>query len=134
MGTLLNAARWLGLGLLVIAGAGAAVRVVFNEIMDLKRVSELGRALSDVRGWADNNGYTILSRERVWESPFVKNGIGQLVFHVVVLDHRVERKWAWVLCGNRFEVRWTEPESWSARLTIASPCKDDPLWDQELDA
>ena len=45
MGTLLNVARWLGLGLLVIAGAGAAVRVVFNEIMDLKRVSELGRAL-----------------------------------------------------------------------------------------
>ena len=90
----------------------------------------LSRAFSNLRQWADTNGFTILLQEQVWDGPFFENGGQQIVFRVVVQDRSGERKWARVSSGRRFEVRWTKPESSFA--TLAS--HDDPLWDEQLDA
>ncbi|HKI20182.1 MAG TPA: hypothetical protein VKA15_19995 [Isosphaeraceae bacterium] len=127
--------RCLGVGFLVIACVGIAVWVIVKEWRDKERRVEVIMAFSNLQRWADKNGYTILFREQVWYSPFLKNGRAQVVFRVVVQDQRGEKKWAWVHSGSRFDVRWLEPESWLASSSVASSSsKDDPLSDHELDA
>jgi hypothetical protein len=123
------AQRSLGVGLLVSVCMGVAVRVVANELKNMQRGSKVIDAVSKLRRWADVNKFTILLREAEWESPFLGNGGAQVVFRVVVQDRSGQTKWARVLSGRRVEVTWIEPESFAS-----SRSKDDPLWDQELDA
>jgi hypothetical protein len=125
----LNACRWLGVGLLVFVCMGIAVRVMAKELTDMAREREVIGAVSNLRRWADVNGFTILLREPVWESPFCENGGAHVVFRVIVQDRSGQTKWARVLPGRRVEVRWIEPDSFAS-----SRSKDDPLWDWELDA
>jgi hypothetical protein len=128
--TFLNVFRWLGVGLLVAACTGIAVRVLANEFGDMVKEREVVAAISNLRLWADKNGLTILLREPVWDSPLLENGRPQVVFRVVVRDRSGQPKWARVMSGKPVEVRWIESESSFA----SSRSKDDPLWDQKLDA
>ena len=128
--TWLNVFRWLGVGCLMSVCIAIVVRVMAKEMRDMARRLEVIGAFSNLQRWADMNGFTILLRKQVWDGPFFEDGGPQIVFRVVVQDRSGQRKWARVLCGKRFEVRWVKPES-----SFASPrSNDDPLWDQELDA
>lgn len=127
--TWLNVFHWLGIALLVSLCMGTAVRVMAKELRDMVRQGEVIEAFSNLRRWADVNGFTILLREQVWDSPSLDNGGAQVVFRVVVQDRSGQRKWARVRSGKRFDVRWIKPESSFA----SSRSQDDPLWDQELD-
>jgi hypothetical protein len=122
--------RWLGLGILVAICMGIAGRVIAQELRDMVRRMEVIRAFSNLRQWADTNGFTILRQQQVWDSPFLENSDAPIVFRVVVQDRSGQRKWARVMSGRRLEVRWSKPEPSLA----FSPSKEDPLWDQDLDA
>jgi len=131
----LDPVRWLGVGFLVTACFGIAAWVMAKEWKDMVRRVAAVEAFANLRGWADKNAYTILLREHVHDSRFLKDGSAHVVFRVVVQDQRGERKWACVLSGSQLEVRWIKPEIWFASSSIASSSsKDDPLWDHELDA
>jgi hypothetical protein len=122
----------LGVGFVVIACVGIVVWVIVKEWRDTTRRVEIISAFLNLRHWADKNGYTILFREQVWYSPFVKSGRAQLVFRVVVQDKKRERRWAWVHCGSRLDVKWMDPESWIASSSVASSSNDNSRWDHEM--
>jgi len=126
--TWLNVVRFLCVGFLLTACVGIAAWVMAKEFRDMVRRVEAIGAFANLRRWADKNRYTILFREQVWDSPFLKIRSAQVVFRMVVQDQRGERKWAWVLSCSPFEVRWTKPESWFASSSVArSSSKDEHL-------
>jgi hypothetical protein len=130
MPTWLTVFHWLGFGFLVAMCTGIAIRAVAQQFRDTVRRMEVVRAFSSLRQWADTHGFLILRREQVWDRPFLEKGGSPIVFRVVVQDRSGQRKWARVMCGANLEVRWIKPESSLA----SSWSKNDPLWDQELDA
>jgi hypothetical protein len=121
--------RWIGVAVLASICVGIAVRAMAKDWRDLRRVEVFG-ALANLQQWADTNGFTILLREQVWDSPFLENGCAQVAFRVVVNDRSGQRRWATVVSGRRFEVRWIKPDTFFAM----SRSKHDPLGDHDLDA
>ena len=115
-----NVVRGLGVGVLVTAGAGIAIWVIAREFRDMLRQVSVIEATANVRRWADKQGYTILFHEQVGGSSVVDVGRVQIGYRVVVQDQRGERKWAWILSGRRFEVKWIKPESWFALSAVGS--------------
>jgi hypothetical protein len=96
-------------------------------------------SLAMLQDWADEHGYTILANEPepFWYTPFLVSS-GPVVYRVVVEDGRGQRRRGRALCGGfllgllsrRVAVRWEEPEDAVAPVSA----RDEPLWDEELDA
>src|SRR5262245_7136601 len=115
---------WLYLVLMLIGGIGIVIYGLILTSLDSLRLGALHRAGADIQRWADRNGYLSLSQVRVWDSPFFKSGCGQLVFRVVALDQRFDRKVAWILTGDRFQLRWGKPDDWPAVPAARSSSPD----------
>jgi hypothetical protein len=121
-------------GLVFITFFASGLRAMAKE-----RRRRWAESLSILRGWADENGYTVRFQERepLWASPFPTSG-GQVVYRLIVEDRRGQRRRGWAVCGGYFlgtlsrrvVVKWDEPES---VVALSSP-KDDALWDEEVDA
>jgi hypothetical protein len=130
--------------LLGVVGLGSvlflmAIFAAWSWAVARQRRWQWAESLSILRGWADENGYAILYQEReaLWASPFLPSG-GQVVYRIVVEDRQGRRRRGWALCGGYFlgtlsrrvAVRWDQPET----VVAPSTFKDEPLWDEELDA
>jgi hypothetical protein len=79
------------------------------------------RAITLIDNWAQQNGFTIISRERRFFrlGPFFwTTARGQEVWHVTVVDPDNQNRSGWVRCGSWFlglmsdktEVRWEQPD------------------------
>lgn len=133
--TWFNVVRFLGVALIVTTCGGLAIRVIAQEFRDMSRRTGMIEAAANVRRWADKHGYTIMFQQQVRESSALDKGSAQIVFRVVLLDQRGETKWAWILSGSQFEVRWIKPESWFVFSSVGSSSPEvEPLWHRELDA
>ncbi len=112
--------RGLGVAVLVAAGAGIAIWVIVKEFRDMLRRVNVIEATARVRRWAEEQGYTIQFQEQVGDSSVLDAGRVQIVYRVVVQDQQGERKWASILSGSRFEVKWMAPESWFTLSSVGS--------------
>jgi hypothetical protein len=120
MPTWFDVVRGLGVVVLVTAGAGIAIWVIAREFRDMLRQVSVIEATANVRLWADEHGYTILFQEQVGDGSLFDRGRVRIVHRVVVQDQQAERKWASILSGSRFEVKWITPESWFALSSVDS--------------
>jgi hypothetical protein len=124
----------LGLDLCFIA-----VLVALLAAMAKLRRRQWAESSLILHDWAHANGYAILFQERgpLWVSPLLPVSY-QVVYRVVIADRRGRRWRGWASCGRnlletssrRVAVSWDQPGPGVA----LSWAKDEPLWDEELDA